>query len=150
MIGRRQSLTNLELGVSELISALLMLLITLAIGAFIISYISDVSDRLYTLIKSDVERRNVELIKSLDVVFATGNSTNNEVKLALANGITELKVLIIYINDVPAENSSITLEPLEIRVVTLKSPIQLPRNSVFKVKVVYEGGEEVIYGYAYE
>jgi archaellum component FlaG (FlaF/FlaG flagellin family) len=150
MIGRRQSLTILELGVSELISALLMLLITLAIGAFVVSYISDVSDRLYTLIKSDVERRYVELIKSLDVVFAIGNATNNEVKLALANGIIELKVLIIYINDVPAENSSITLEPLEIRVVTLKSPIQLPRSSVFKVKVVYEGGEEVIYGYVYE
>ena len=145
----RQSPTN-SVGVSELISTLLMLLITLAIGTFIIGYISDVSDRLYTLIKSDVERRSVELIKSLDIVFAIGSATNNEVKLALANGITELKILTVYINEVPVENSSITLEPLEIRVVILKAPIQLLKNSVFKVKVVYEGGEGVIYGYVYE
>ncbi len=145
----RQSPTN-SVGVSELISTLLMLLITLAIGTFIIGYISDVSDRLYTLIKSDVERRSVELIKSLDIVFAIGSATNNEVKLALANGITELKILTVYINEVPVENSSITLEPLEIRVVILKAPIQLLKNSVFKVKVVHEGGEGVIYGYVYE
>jgi archaellum component FlaG (FlaF/FlaG flagellin family) len=149
MMRRKQSLTN-SVGVSELISTLLMLLITLAVGAFIIGYINDVSDRLCTLIRSDVERMRVELIKSLDIVFAIGSSTNNEVKLALANGITELKILTVYINEVPVENSSITLEPLEIRVVILKAPIQLLKNSVFKVKVVYEGGEEVIYGYVYE
>jgi len=149
MMRGRQSPTN-SVGVSELISTLLMLLITLAIGTFIIGYISDVSDRLYTLIKSDVERRSVELIKSLDIVFAIGSATNNEVKLALANGITELKILTVYINEVPVENSSITLEPLEIRVVILKAPIQLLKNSVFKVKVVHEGGEGVIYGYVYE
>ena len=149
MMRGRQSPTN-SVGVSELISTLLMLLITLAIGTFIIGYISDVSDRLYKLIKSDVERRSVELIKSLDIVFAIGSATNNEVKLALANGITELKILTVYINEVPVENSSITLEPLEIRVVILKAPIQLLKNSVFKVKVVHEGGEGVIYGYVYE
>lgn len=137
-------------GVSELISSVLLLLITLALGAIVITSISNYSYNINMLLSSDVEKRGIDLMKSLDIVIASGSKSANKIRLVISNGIVELKIIAIYVNDVPVEGFSLTLAPLDIRIVEFEPPIKLVENSILRVKVVYEGGEKVSYGYVYE
>ncbi len=139
-----------RIGVSELISSLLVLFITLALGAVVVVMIDNYSYNVSTLFKSDVERKAADLMKSLDVVMASGSGSTNEVRLVVSNGVVKLRVIAVYVDDVPVEGVDLVLDPLDIRVVDLKSPVKLAAGHVFKVKVVYEGGEVVAYGYTYE
>lgn len=138
-----------HIGVSELISSLLTILITLALGAAVLISINNYSNDINTLFKSDIEGRQTSLMKSLDLIIASANKSTNEVRLVISNGVIRLKILAIYVNDVPVEGLSLTLEPLDIKVVEFKSPVKLLEGSIFRVKVVFDGGEEVIYGYTY-
>lgn len=138
-----------HIGVSELISSLLTILITLALGTAVLISISNYSYSINTLFKSDIEVRQANLMKSLDLIIASASKSTNEVRLVISNGVVRLNILAIYVNDVPVEGLSLTLEPLDIKVVEFKSPVKLLEGSIFRVKVIFDGGEEVIYGYTY-
>ncbi len=137
-------------GVSELISSTLLILITLALGTIIITSISNYSYNVNTLFRSDIERRSVDLMKSLDLIMVSGSKSANKIKLVISNGVVELKVMAIYVDDVPVGGLDLVLAPLDIKVVEFEPPIKLFEDSMFRVKVVYEGGEKVSYGYVYE
>lgn len=132
-----------------MVASLMVLLITMALGSLVIITINNYSYGVSTLFKSDVERKATEAVKSLDLIMVSGSKSSNTIKLVVCNGVVKLEIVSIYVDNVPVGGSSITLEPLEIRVLEFKSPIKLSEGMVFQVKVVYEGGERVIYGYTY-
>ncbi len=137
-------------GVSELIASLMTLLITILLGSVVLYVVNEYSNNYQMLLKSMLEDKYSSRIKSADVVMAIGNETSNKVLLIIANGKAELKVTALYINNVLVENVSLTLKPLDITVVEVKSPIKLRSGDIFITKVIHEGGEEVIYGYTYK
>lgn len=148
----RVSIMNLTKthGVSELIASLMTLLITISLGSIILYIINEYSSNYQTLLKSMLEGEYSNRVKSVDAIMAIGNETSNEVLLIIANGKVELRITALYINDILVENTSLTLKPLDITIVKVKSPIKLRSGDIFIAKVIHEGGEEVIYGYTYK
>ncbi|MEM1982685.1 MAG: hypothetical protein QXZ63_03370 [Sulfolobales archaeon] len=136
-------------GVSELVSSLIVLLITIALGSIVIISINNYSYDVATLFKSDIERKATDSVRSLDLVMTSGSKSANTIKLVISNGIVRTRIIAVYVNDVPIQDLAITLEPLEIIVLEFRSPVELSEGNVFRVKVVYEGGEGTIYGYTY-
>ncbi|MEM2158290.1 MAG: hypothetical protein QXO72_04675 [Sulfolobales archaeon] len=136
-------------GVSELVSSLIVLLITIALGSIVIISINNYSYDVATLFKSDIERKATDSVRSLDLVMTSGSKSANTIKLVISNGIVRTRIIAVYVNDVPIQDLAITLEPLEIIVLEFRSPVELSEGNVFRVKVVYEGSEGTIYGYTY-
>ncbi|MEM2376348.1 MAG: hypothetical protein QXZ10_01900 [Sulfolobales archaeon] len=136
-------------GVSELVSSLIVLLITIALGSIVIISINNYSYDVATLFKSDIERKATDSVRSLDLVMTSGSKSANTIKLVISNGIVRTRIIAVYVNDVPIQDLAVTLEPLEIIVLEFRSPVELSEGNVFRVKVVYEGSEGTIYGYTY-
>lgn len=136
-------------GVSELVASLMTLLITISLGSLVLYLINEYINNAQVMLKSRLEELKIASLKSLDVVIATGNESSNEVLLVVASGKLEVKILAIYVNEVLVEGSTYTIKPLEITVLQVKSPVTLRHGESFVVKVVYEGGEEVIHGFTY-
>ncbi|MEM0454160.1 MAG: hypothetical protein QXO98_05855 [Sulfolobales archaeon] len=150
-MGFRRTLTygGFSYGVSELVSSLIVLLITIALGSIVIISINNYSYDVATLFKSDIERKATDSVRSLDLVMTSGSKSANTIKLVISNGIVRTRIIAVYVNDVPIQDLAVTLEPLEIIVLEFRSPVELSEGNVFRVKVVYEGGEGTIYGYTY-
>jgi len=134
-------------GISEIVASLITLLITIAVGSYIVYMVGSYADIIQSTLRADVESEYLSSVKSLDLVFAVGKVSSNEVSLVIANGLLQSRILSIYINETLAYNYSITINPLEVASLTIKSPINLSKGSIFIAKVIYDGGERVIYGY---
>lgn len=137
------------IGVSELVASLMTLLITISLGSLVLYLINEYVNGVQVMLRSKLEELRVDSLKSLDIIIAIGNESTNKVSVIVASGKLEVRILAIYVNDVLVESSIYVIKPLEIAVLQVKSPITLRYGETFIVKIVHEGGEEVVHGFTY-
>ena len=142
---------RLSKGISEIVAALLILLIIISVGVSVYLYMMS---RVLTYQQTLSQRLISEEIKTreyLTILYVLGYSSNRTITIILVTGNWPVNLVSIYVNntlayDFISSGSSRTLPPQNVTILHIPSPITLNSNSIIEVKVIYEGGEEKVYG----
>ena len=135
-----------KLGVSEIVAAMMLLLITVAIGTALYLYLYSRAIAYQQSVSQELVAEELRSKQQLIVLLAYGNSTTNTVTLYLATGNAPVEVNGIYVNNTLAQeyNPPIHLNASAISKITINSPIPLASGNIIYIKIIYAGG----YSYA--
>ena len=134
-------------GVSEIVSAILLLVIVVAVGStlYVQFYLTATQHQLQVMqetVKADIASK-----QQLEILLAVGNGTTGEVTIIVATGSYPVQLYTIYINNTLAESySNYWLSALTVEPINVSSPITLTSGAKIHVKVVYGGGIDEAWG----
>jgi len=134
-------------GVSEIVSAILLLVIVVAVGStlYVQFYLTATQHQLQVMqetVKADIASK-----QQLEILLAVGNGTTGEVTIIVATGSYPVQLYTIYINNTLAESySNYWLSALTVEPINVSSPITLTSGAKIHVKVVYGGGSDEAWG----
>ncbi len=129
-----------KLGVSEIVAAMMLLLITVAIGTALYLYLYSRAIAYQQSVTQELIAEEVRSEQQLTILLVYGNSTTNTIVLYLATGNMPVELDGIYVNNTLAYNSPTNLSASSISKVTVNSPIPLAPGEIVYVKIVYAGG----------
>ena len=137
--------------ISEIVAALLIMLIVISIGVSIYLYILSNILRYQQYMSQQLLSEEVKFRQTLTILHVLGNSTDNSVVVIVVSGNWPVNLIAVYINNTLAVDflslgKPKTIPPQSTIELQIPSPIPLSSNSIIEVKVVYEGGEVVSLG----
>ncbi len=148
-------------GVSPLVSAVIMTLIVLGVGAYVVAYAITNFHSIAQRISYSSQRALLEMSQDIAVLAAYINSSLSPTKLyvLLATGGSPAKILAIYVNDEPYNSLCLFSVDGSTPTTISSSGIYVPPRSFVsiecpapgtyaKVTIVYEGGEVTVYAKA--
>jgi len=129
-----------NLGISEVVAAILLLLIVVAVGTALYLYLYS---RAIAYQQSVTQELIVEEIRSkqqLAILLVHGISISQEIAVIVASGETPVEINAIYVNETLASATTTTVNPESVVEIRVQSPIVIASGNIVKVKIVYAGG----------
>jgi len=134
-------------GVSEIVSAILLLVIAVAVGStlYVQFYLAATQHQLQVMqeaVKADIAAK-----QQLEVLLAVGNSGTGYVTIIVATGSYPIQVYSIYINNTLAHSyKDYWLPALTLKEISVASPIRLASGDKILVRIVHGGGIDEAWG----
>ena len=129
----------LRLGISPIVSTVLLILIIVSIGAVLVTS----AYRMYSTFRSQVieERSRIEreLRQSLGVLLIRADSSIDKVTIVVVAADYPVKIYAIYINNTLVSEPNIELPPFEVSELEVNY-LGLNSGDLLNIKIVYEGG----------
>lgn len=137
--------------ISEIVAALLIMLIAISIGVSIYLYVMSNILRYQQYMSQQLLSEEIKFRQSLTILYVLGNSTNNSIVVIVISCNWPVNLIAVYVNNTLAVDflslgRPKTIPPQSTVELQIPSPIPLNPNSIIEVKVVYEGGEVVSLG----
>jgi len=137
-----------KLGVSEIVAAMMLLLITVAIGTALYLYLYSRAIAYQQSVSQELVAEELRSKQQLTILLVKGDSGSNTITIVVATGVAPVEVNAIYVNDTLAKKYEppLRLNASIIDEISIQNPsaLSLSPNSIVKVKIIYAGG----YAYA--
>jgi len=136
-----------KLGVSEIVAAMMLLLITVAIGTALYLYLYSRAIAYQQSLSQELVAEEVRLKQQLTILLVKGDSKSKTITVYLATSDAPVELNGIYVNNTLVKNYNppIHLNASTISKITITSPpIPLASGNIVYVKIIYAGG----YSYA--
>ncbi|MEM4576168.1 MAG: archaellin/type IV pilin N-terminal domain-containing protein [Candidatus Nezhaarchaeales archaeon] len=134
-------------GVSEVVSAILLLTITVAVGSILYVQIYLAATQHQTRLIQETVRADIAVKQQLRIMLVVGDSINNKVRIIVATGSYPVQLFSIYVDNALAVSYRDYYVPaLTLDVIEVESPILLTKGSKILVRIVHGGGVEEAYG----
>lgn len=134
-------------GVSEIVSAMLLLVIAVAVGSvlYVQIYLTAMQHQMQMLQRA--VRADLTVKQQLEVLLVVGDSSSNKVKVVVATSSYPVQLFSIYVNGTLAASYRDRYIPaLTLEVIDVESPITLVSGSQVLVRIVHGGGTCEAYG----
>jgi len=133
---------TLSKGVSEVISAMLILFIVVAIGVSLYLYLYSQTMMYQQIVSKRLLEEELSVQEQLSILLVVGYS-NGTIHVVYFTGPSQVRLYSIYVNDTLAVsyNPPRLLSPFTTYDQTIYSPIPLSSNSIIQIKIVHGGGE---------
>ena len=137
---------KIKRGVSEIVSAILLLVIVVAVGStlYVQFYLNATQHQLQVM--QETIRADIAAKQQLEILLAVGYSKNNTVTIIVATGSYPVEIYSIYINNTLAQYNSTWLPALTIKEINVTSPITLTSGAKILVKIIHGGGTDEAWG----
>lgn len=134
-------------GVSEVVSAILLLTITVAVGSILYVQIYLAATQHQMQLIQEIVKADAAVKQQLRIMLVVGDFITNKVKIVITTGSYPVQLFSIYVDNTLAASYRDYYAPaLTLDVIEVESPIALTKGSKILVRIVHGGGVEEAYG----